>query len=111
MESHRFETEYAGKKVIIESGRLALQASAAVTVQMGGTIVLATVMMSNEARDVDFLPLMVDYEERYFAGGKIKGPRFSKREGKPSAEAMLIGRMIDRGLRPLFFQEMSACQR
>ncbi|UCG69248.1 MAG: polyribonucleotide nucleotidyltransferase [Thermoplasmata archaeon] len=106
MENHRFETEFAGKKVIIESGRLALQASASVTVQMGGTVVLATVMMSNEAREVDFLPLMVDYEERYFAAGRIKGPRFSKREGKPSAEAMLIGRMIDRGLRPQFPQDM-----
>jgi polyribonucleotide nucleotidyltransferase len=106
MASNRYETEFAGKKVIIESGKLALQASAAVTVQMGGTVVLATVMMSSEARDVDFLPLMVDYEERYFAAGKIKGPRFSKREGKPSAEAMLIGRMIDRGLRPQFPQDM-----
>jgi polyribonucleotide nucleotidyltransferase len=106
MESHRFETEFAGNKVTIESGRLALQASAAVTVQMGGTMVLATAMMSNEAREVDFFPLMVDYEERYFAGGKIKGPRFSKREGKPSTEAMLIGRMVDRGIRPLFPSKM-----
>ncbi len=106
MEINRFETEFAGKKVIIESGRLALQASAAVTVQMGGTMILATAMMSNKARDVSFFPLMVDYEERYFAAGKIKGPRFSKREGKPSSEAMLISRMIDRGFRPLFPQEM-----
>jgi polyribonucleotide nucleotidyltransferase len=106
MEIQRFETEYAGKKVIIESGRLALQASASVTVQMGGTVVMATVMMSKEAAKVDFFPLMVDYEERYFAAGKIKGPRFSKREGKPSAEAMLIGRMVDRGVRPLFPSKM-----
>ncbi|MDD4308614.1 MAG: polyribonucleotide nucleotidyltransferase, partial [Thermoplasmata archaeon] len=102
----RYETEIDGKKLIVETGRLARQASAAVTVQMGETIVMATAMISKEARDIDFFPLMVDYEERYSAAGRIKGPRFSKREGKPSNEAILIGRMIDRGLRPLFPQNM-----
>ena len=106
MQHHTFETEIAGKKVIIESGKLATQADASVTVTMGGTVVMATAEMTEQPRELDFFPLMVDYEERYFAGGKIKGPRFSKREGKPSAEAMLIGRMIDRGIRPLFPQKM-----
>jgi polyribonucleotide nucleotidyltransferase len=109
MKAGKFEIEYAGKKVIIETGRLAHQASAAVTVQMGETVVLATATISKEAREggeLDFFPLMVDYEERYSAAGKIKGPRFSKREGKPSNKAILTGRMIDRGLRPLFLQEM-----
>ncbi len=99
----RFETEYAGKKLIVEQGRMANQAGASVTVQMGETMVLATATMSKSAREgMNFFPLMVDYEERYSAVGKIKGPRFMKREGRPSSEAVLTGRMIDRGLRPLF---------
>ena len=103
----RFETDYSGKKVIIEYGRMAQQAGAAVTVQIGGTTILATTTMSNRARSgIDFFPLMVDYEERYFAAGRIKGPRFIKREGRPSSEAILTGRMIDRGLRPLFPSNM-----
>ncbi|KYK29881.1 MAG: hypothetical protein AYK23_01470 [Candidatus Proteinoplasmatales archaeon SG8-5] len=92
--------------MIIETGRYAKQASAAVTAQIGDTVVLATATLSKSARDIDFFPLMVDYEERYFAAGRIKGPRFSKREGRPSNEAVLIGRMIDRGIRPLFNQDM-----
>jgi polyribonucleotide nucleotidyltransferase len=99
----RFETEYSGKKLVIEHGKMANQAGASVTVQMGETMVLATATMSKSAREgMDFFPLMVDYEERYSAVGKIKGPRFMKREGRPSNEAVLTGRMIDRGLRPLF---------
>jgi polyribonucleotide nucleotidyltransferase len=99
----RFETEYAGKKLIVEHGKMANQAGASVTVQMGETMVLATATMSKSSREgMDFFPLMVDYEERYSAVGKIKGPRFMKREGRPSNEAVLTGRMIDRGLRPLF---------
>ncbi len=103
----KFETEFSGKKVIIECGRMAQQAGASVTVQIGGTAILATATMSKEAREgMNFFPLMVDYEERYFAAGRIKGPRFIKREGRPSNQAILIGRMIDRGLRPLFPQDM-----
>jgi polyribonucleotide nucleotidyltransferase len=103
----KFECEFSGKKVIIEHGRLAGQAGAAVTVNIGGTTILATATMSKQARPgMDFFPLMVDYEERYFAAGRIKGPRFIKREGRPSNDAILIGRMIDRGLRPLFPQNM-----
>ncbi|UCH88213.1 MAG: polyribonucleotide nucleotidyltransferase [Thermoplasmata archaeon] len=102
MTVEKFELDFAGKQLKIETGRFALQTSASVTAQMGGTVVMATAIISDEARDVDFFPLMVDYEERYYAGGKIKGPRFSKREGKPSSEATLTGRLIDRGIRPLF---------
>ena len=104
----RFETEFSGKKLIVEHGRMASQAGAAVTVQYGETVVLAAATMSKFPRggDMDFFPLMVDYEERYFAAGRIKGPRFMKREGRPSAEAILTGRMIDRGLRPLFPQDL-----
>ncbi len=103
----RYETDFCGEKLIIEHGRLANQAGAAVTAQMGETVVMAAATMSGRARDgIDFFPLMVDYEERYFAAGRIKGPRFIKREGRPSSEAILNGRMIDRGLRPLFPQDL-----
>ena len=101
----RYETDFCGEKLIIEHGRMAGQAGAAVTAQMGETVVMAAATMSGRARDgIDFFPLMVDYEERYFAAGRIKGPRFMKREGRPSSQAILTGRMIDRGLRPLFPQ-------
>ena len=106
MDTQTFETEFEGKKLIIEVGRFATQASGAVTARIGDTVVMATATMSKSARDISFFPLMVDYEERYFAAGKIKGPRFMKREGRPSNDAVLTGRMIDRGLRPLFPQEM-----
>ncbi len=98
-----YTMDIAGKPVIFETGRLAHQANAAVSAQIGETLVLATVTMSKEAREgMDFFPLMVDYEERYYAAGRIKGPRFMKREGRPTDEAVLVGRMIDRGLRPRF---------
>jgi len=103
MAIERFETEYSGKRLVIETGRLAQQAGAAVTARIGDTMVLAAATMSGGARQaMDYFPLMVDYEERYAAAGKIKGPKFMKREGRPSSEAVLIGRMIDRGMRPLF---------
>ena len=107
MEVRTFETDFSGKKLTIEYGRMANQAGAAVTARIGDTVVLAAATMSKRAREgMDFFPLMVDYEERYFAVGRIKGPRFMKREGRPSSKAILTGRMIDRGLRPLFQQNM-----
>lgn len=103
MDVQTFEFDYSGKKVIVEYGKMAHQADAAVTARIGDTSVLASVCMSDSGREgMDFFPLMVDYEERYSAVGKIKGPRFLKREGRPSTEAVLTGRMIDRGIRPLF---------
>ncbi|HUT22523.1 MAG TPA: polyribonucleotide nucleotidyltransferase [Candidatus Bipolaricaulota bacterium] len=100
---HRFETEFGGKQLIVEVGKLALQANASCTVQYGDTVVLATATMGKEPRDgIDYFPLMVDYEEKFYAAGKIKGSRYIKREGRPSDEAVLNGRMIDRALRPLF---------
>ena len=107
MEPKKFETEIAGRKLVVETGLLANQANASVTVQYGDTVVLATAVMSREARDgVNYLPLMVDYEEKFYASGKIKGSRFIKREGRPTDEAVLNGRLIDRTLRPLFDQSM-----
>jgi polyribonucleotide nucleotidyltransferase len=86
---------------------LAKQADAAVTVQYGDTVVLATVVESPYERDgIDFFPLMVEFEERLYAAGIIKGSRWIKREGRPSDDAILTGRMIDRSIRPLFNQSL-----
>lgn len=99
----KFDTEWAGKKLEIETGRFAGQANSSCTVRYGDTVVLATAVMSKEPREgVDFLPLSVEYEEKMYAAGKIKGSRFIKREGRPTDEAVLTGRFIDRALRPLF---------
>jgi polyribonucleotide nucleotidyltransferase len=103
----RFKTEFAGRKLIIETGRMAGQADGSCTVQFGDTVVLATAVISNQPREgVDFFPLMVDYEERLYAAGKIKGSRWIKREGRPSDEAVTSARLIDRAIRPLFDQSI-----
>jgi len=97
-----FETEYAGKKLVIETGKMAGLANGSCMVKYGDTAVLVNVTMSKEPRDgIDFLPLSVDYEERLYAAGKIPGG-FLKREGKPSDKAILVSRVIDRPMRPLF---------
>lgn len=106
MSVQRFETQWGGKNLIIETGRLANQANGSCTVQYGDTLVLATAVMSAKAREVDFLPLSVEYEERLYAAGKIKSSRFIKREGRPTDEAILTGRLIDRAIRPLFSQSV-----
>ncbi len=107
MKPKKFETEIAGRMLTIETGLLAGQANASVTVRYGDTVVLATAVMSPEAREgMNYFPLMVDYEEKFYASGKIKGSRFIKREGRPTDEAVLNGRLIDRTLRPLFDQRM-----
>jgi len=102
----KFETEFAGRKLIVTTGELAGQANGACTVQYGDTVVLATATMGAEDRDTDFFPLLVDYEERFYAAGKIKGSRFIKRETRPTDEAILTARLIDRSIRPLFNQEI-----
>src|SRR5258708_4579335 len=99
---HLFETVVGDRTLSIESGKLAGQANGAVTVRYGDTIVLATATSTREPRpDVDFFPLTVDYEERMYAAGKIPGG-FFKREGRPSQDAILICRLTDRPIRPLF---------
>ena len=98
-----FQTEWLGRTLTLKTGRLALQANAAVTVQYGDTVVLASVVESKEEREgIDFFPLMVEFEERLYAAGIIKGSRWIKREGRPTDDAILTGRMIDRSIRPLF---------
>jgi len=98
-----FTTEWLGRPLSIKTGRLAKQADAAVIVQYGDTVVMATVVESKEDREgIDFFPLMVDFEEKLYAAGIIKGSRWVKREGRPTDDSVLTGRMIDRSIRPLF---------
>ncbi len=102
-EVKKYSLDFAGQTLKIEIGKLANQANGAVTAQLGDTVVLATCVMSkNPKLGADFVPLSVDYEEKYYARGKILGSRFMRREGRPSDEAILNGRLIDRALRPLF---------
>ena len=93
--------ELAGKKLILETGELAPQATASVLGRLGDTVVLVTVVEGGKS-DLDYFPLSVEYGERLYAGGKIKGSRWVKREGQPSDDAILAGRLIDRSIRPLF---------
>ncbi len=98
---HKVELDLAGRPLILETGRLAKQANAAVTARYGDTVVLCTVTASSEPKDLDFFPLTVNYEERLYAVGKIPGG-WVKREGRPSEKAILASRLIDRPIRPLF---------
>ena len=97
-----FEMELAGRKLVIETGKMAKQASGAVLVRYGDTVVLVTSTISKEAREgTDFFPLTVDYEEKMYAVGKMPGG-FLRREGRPGNSAILNARLIDRPIRPLF---------
>lgn len=103
VEAKKWSLHVGGQELIIESGWWAKQANGAVTVRYGETQIMGTAVMSSGmgfARA--YFPLMVDYEERYYAAGKIKGSRFIKREGRPSDDAVLTGRVVDRTIRPLF---------
>ena len=98
----RKEMEWGGRKLVLETGKIARQATGAVVVKYGETEVLATVCAAKEAKaDQDFFPLTVNYQEKYYATGKVPGG-FMKREGKPSEREVLISRLIDRPIRPLF---------
>ena len=100
------EIVIGGRKMVLETGRMAKQANGAVFVRYGDTAVLVTATMAGNARPgIDFFPLTVDYEERFYAVGKIPGG-FIKRESRPSEKAILSGRLIDRTIRPLFPQEI-----
>jgi polyribonucleotide nucleotidyltransferase len=98
----KLEIDFAGRRLSLETGRMAKQAHGAVLAQYGDTVVLATVVSAYQGRDkVDFLPLTVDYQEKTFAAGRIPGG-FFKREGRPSEKEILTSRLIDRAMRPLF---------
>ena len=99
---HSVSIDLAGREFTLKTGELAGQAHGAVVASLGDTVVLATTTMGPEREGTDFFPLMVDYEEKFYASGKISGSRFIKREGRPSDKAVLTSRLIDRPLRPLF---------
>jgi len=106
MKEKIYQTDFAGRKLILETGKMAGLAAGSVTVRYGDTVVLAAVSLASEENEgADFLPLLVDYEEKFYAAGKISGSRFIKREGRPSDSAILNARLIDRSIRPLFPKE------
>lgn len=101
--SRQFSLEWGGKALTVETGKLAQQANGSCTVRYGDTLVLVTATMGVNPREgIDFLPLSVENEERLYAAGKIKSSRFLKREGRPTDDAVITGRTIDRSIRPLF---------
>src|SRR3989338_8893325 len=102
LERKQFKKEFHGREVSLEVSRLANQANAAVIGRYGDTSVLVTVVMGDKEKDIDYFPLVVDYEQRFYAAGKILGSRFVRREGRPTETAILNGRVIDRTIRPLF---------
>jgi polyribonucleotide nucleotidyltransferase len=105
-ETKQFSTVMDGRTITIETGKLARQAGGAVTVRLGDTVLLATATMDAAPREgISFFPLRVDYEERLYAGGRIPGS-FFRREGRPSEAAVLIARLADRTIRPLFSKDM-----
>lgn len=96
------EMEFAGKKLVLETGRLAVQADMAVKASFGDTVVLATAVSGQANPDIDFFPLTVNYEEKLYASGQIKSSRFVKRDGRPTDDAVIVKRLIDHAIRPLF---------
>lgn len=95
-------TDFCGRPLTLEVNRVGFRTSASVLVTYGDTVVLGTAMVGSRPVMMDYFPLSIDYEEKFYAAGKISGSRFIKREGRPSDEAILIGRLIDRPIRPLF---------
>ncbi len=106
LEFKEFSIDFQGKPLSLKVSKIAEQANSAVLGQYGDTVVLVTATMGKNDRATDYFPLVVDYEEKFYAAGKIIGSRFIRREGRPSEEAILSGRMIDRVLRPFFNSRM-----
>ncbi|MDE2213087.1 MAG: polyribonucleotide nucleotidyltransferase [Patescibacteria group bacterium] len=103
MQTRSFSTEIGGKTLTAEFNDLAENADGSVILRYGNTAVIATAVISERTReDIDYFPLTVDYEERFYAAGQILGSRFVRREGRPSDQAILSGRVVDRTIRPLF---------
>lgn len=95
-------TELCGRPLTLEVNRVGFRTTGSVLVRYGDTVVLGSAQVGSRPVQLDYFPLSIDYEERFYAAGKISGSRFIKREGRPSDEAVLIGRLIDRPIRPLF---------
>jgi polyribonucleotide nucleotidyltransferase len=98
----KVETELCGKTLSLEVGRVGFRTSASVLARYGDTVVLGRAMVGDKPIDMDYFPLSIDYEEKMYASGKISGSRFIKREGRPSDDAVLLSRLIDRPIRPLW---------
>ena len=96
------ETDFCGRPLKLEVNRVGFRTTSSVLVTYGDTVVLGSVVVGSKPVMQDFFPLSIDYEEKYYAAGKISSSKFIKREGKPSDNAVLIGRLIDRPIRPLF---------
>ena len=106
MRKKEYAIEIGGKKLTALFTDLAEQANGSVIMKYGNTTALVTAVMSKGEKETDFFPLTVDYEERFYAAGEILGSRFIRREGRPTDEAVLSGRVVDRTIRPLFDQRM-----
>lgn len=107
IEENNFTLEWAGKQLSVQTGVMAQQTNGSCLVRHGETVVLVTAVMSDtQKEDINFFPLLTDYEEKLYAAGKIKGSRFVKRETAPSDEAKLSARLVDRSIRPLFSKDM-----
>ncbi|MGE3278921.1 MAG: polyribonucleotide nucleotidyltransferase [Candidatus Altimarinota bacterium] len=102
LNTQEVSTKLAGKDLSIKTGHVAFQADGAVTLQIGDVVILVAATLGGARDGTDFFPLLVDYEEKFYAAGKIKGSRFIKREGRPPDESILKARLIDRPIRPLF---------
>jgi len=98
----KVETEWCGRTLSLEVNRVGFRTSASVIVRYGDTVILGTAMVGKAPVSMDYFPLSIDYEEKFYAAGKISGSRFIKREGRPSDDAILIGRLIDRPILPLW---------
>src|SRR3990167_7672872 len=105
MKKTQVHAELGGKTLTLETGELANQATSSILARLGDTMVLLTLVVGKEREDIDYFPLTVEYVERLYAGGRIKGSRWVKREGRPSDDAILTARLIDRSIRPLFPKE------
>ena len=98
----KVETEFCGRTLSLEINRVGFRSTASVLVTYGDTVILGTAMVGKPLQGFDYFPLSIDYEEKFYAAGKMSGSRFIKREGRPSDDAILIGRLIDRPIRPLW---------
>src|SRR3990167_7419357 len=102
LNKQQFSIDFAGQPPTLSVSKIGEQADAAVIGTYGDTSVLVTAVMGKQDKDINYFPLVVDYEEKFYAAGKIIGSRFVRREGRPSENAVLSGRLIDRSIRPLF---------
>ena len=95
-------TDFCGRPLTLEVNRVGFRTTGSVLVRYGDTVVLGSAQVGSRPVTLDYFPLSIDYEEKFYAAGKISGSRFIKREGRPSDDAVLVGRLIDRPIRPLF---------